>query len=265
MKYLVAKAEIRAAKESGKPYGFLHLSNAHHKTVGFMEADSSAKLPTVGLVYEVTGYPTYRDGRDGFRVDHLALSTDSWEGYVPHGSPTPFLARAEKLISLISDKPLAALCRAVVGYRKFQLYPAAQIHHHWWLGGLLAHSVDVAQRAWDFTGDELAIAAGLLHDCGKVLEFYLSKGQVMYAPDLPKGGHCALGEVVVRELCRQLRIELNPVVLEKLVGVMETHHGREHSELGCPRTELEYAVHSADGASAKGPSGKHPTAAEASL
>lgn len=99
----------------------------------------------------------------------------------PDTCPVPgVLGRAQDLIAGIATLPLRHFVRAVLAdrfvHRHFWTMPASARHHHARPGGLALHSVEVAedmatQGALTATEHDLGVAAGLLHDIGKVWSY----------------------------------------------------------------------------------------------
>ncbi len=123
------------------------------------------------------------------------------------------------LVSGISSLSLRELVCRVLGDDGIGLQlltsPASLGAHHGWAGGLLEHTVDVAQRVADWPNlgkdiRELAIVAAILHDIGKTKSFAAG-------PRLT-----ALGRMVRHE---SLTLELCGVALRKL--------DRDRPEAGC--------------------------------
>ena len=90
------------------------------------------------------------------------------------------LERAKKLIGRIEAYALCNFMRAVLADRtihaNFWTMPASARHHHAQPGGLALHSVEVAedmaaQGQLTDTERDLGIAAGFLHDIGKVWSY----------------------------------------------------------------------------------------------
>jgi len=99
----------------------------------------------------------------------------------PDTCPVPgVLSRAKELIAGITAFPLRNFVRAILADRyvhnHFWTMPASMRHHHARPGGLALHSVEVAedmasQGALTTTEHDLGVAAGLLHDIGKVWSY----------------------------------------------------------------------------------------------
>ncbi|WP_161603326.1 HD domain-containing protein [Blastopirellula marina] len=113
--------------------------------------------------------------------------------------------------------------------------PAGMVHHHRYQGGLLEHSVSVAQTVLelilqyrhqyavlrDSLTCDLAIAGALTHDLGKLIEIDLDGGGVAATPDGQILGHVLLGRDLVRDTGRTLGIAAEQ--LRRLELIFLTH------------------------------------------
>ncbi len=161
----------------------------------------------------------------------------------------------EGLIDLINDSSLKLFLSQVFKdllpeYRKT---PAAVRHHHVRIGGLLEHSVNVAQIVeWlsnlHILGDmnkDIAIAGALLHDIGK-LDTYKSDN---YSFSMTHKGkmfdHIVLGIQRFQKLAE--KYNLAPEFTDEIVHIIASHHGKK--EWGSPiepKTLEAIVVHHAD-------------------
>ncbi len=148
-----------------------------------------------------------------------------------------FLAKVENL----QDPFLMRLMQAFVEDREFfhrySIAPAAKAMHHVFLGGLLEHSLAVADLAEDIgrrypgLNVDLLVVGSLLHDIGKVVELsyerafdYTDEGKLL--------GHIVIGVEMVEEKIRT--IEGFPASLAVHVKhMLLSHHGQY--EYGSPK------------------------------
>ena len=128
--------------------------------------------------------------------------------------------------------------------------PAGMKLHHAYIGGLLQHSVDVADLAVAMADriegmdKDLVIAGALLHDIGKIKEIsaeigfpYTNAGRFM--------GHIAMTSMMVQEAAFKLNIPAQR--LEQLQHILLSHHGENEkgSPVACATREA-FIVHYAD-------------------
>ena len=111
----------------------------------------------------------------------------------------------------------------------FKNAPAAKGFHHFYIGGLLEHTLSVTRLLekttahYDETKRDLIIAGGMLHDIGKIKELSFSK-MIDYTDEGRLIGHISLGlELIDEKIARiedfpeQLAMELRHIIL--------SHHG----------------------------------------
>ena len=129
----------------------------------------------------------------------------------------------------VTNKPLA---------EKFKRHPGAVKNHHAYIGGLLQHTLEVAEGALDQCArnarinKDILLAAALVHDIGKVREIEVD------ALGLPVGftkegkllRHISLGIEMVETACREAQVEeeLNLILKHCILS----HHGL--AEWGSP-------------------------------
>lgn len=119
----------------------------------------------------------------------------------------------------------------------FKTAPAAKSNHHAYIGGLLQHTLEVANLCEDVTkyypeiNTDLLITGAVLHDIGKVHELKYSKA-FGYTDEGGLIGHITIGVEMIAEKIRM--IDGFPHKLEMLLKHMIlSHHG--HYEYGSPK------------------------------
>lgn len=178
------------------------------------------------------------------RIDET-LTLDELKAFFPEGQRGNDEVREEftGLLNSIQSPPIRSLFSAFREQSgisdKFFAYPASIGVHHVYLGGLLEHSVTVAQMAKEAVklvggNQDIVIAGSLLHDIGKVDEMEI-KGGFRYSDKGRLLGHIALGVMVFEELAR--RISDFPVQISDILKhIIISHHGVE--EWGSPRKPM---------------------------
>lgn len=147
----------------------------------------------------------------------------------------------DQLLDSLTDPHIAALLRSFFDdadfFARYSLAPAAKGMHHVYLGGLLEHSLAVAELACDLArrypqiDRDLLLAGALLHDVGKVAELryqrsfdYTDEGKLL--------GHIIIGVQMIEDRARQ--IEGFPNELSMLIKhLLLSHHGQY--EFGSPK------------------------------
>lgn len=157
-------------------------------------------------------------------------------------------------ISSIGDNGLRALVEEVFSgtvYQQFLINPAGMRLHHAYVGGLLHHSVCVAELACalaDKIGGmdkDLVLAGALLHDVGKLKEIspdmgfpYTTGGRLL--------GHITITVMMVNDAAVKIE-SVDDNKLQQLLHIILSHHGEQEkgSPVACA-TKEGFVVHYAD-------------------
>lgn len=149
--------------------------------------------------------------------------------------------RCTELVRGVADPDLQALLRSLFGdedfRRRYCHAPAAQARHHAYRGGLMEHSVEVADlclSVCDHLPDldrDLLIAAALLHDVGKIEEIRADRPGYEFTADGALMGHITLGADLVRERIAGLP-GFSDDTRQRLLHLILSHHGKK--EWGSP-------------------------------
>ena len=121
--------------------------------------------------------------------------------------------------------------------RLFKLAPAAKSRHHVYLGGLLEHTLSIAQLILQVANHygglnrDLLLAGGMLHDIGKVHELNYSRS-FDYSDAGRLLGHIVLGVEMISEKISLIPDFPHDLALE-LKHIVISHHGQY--EYGSPK------------------------------
>jgi len=147
-----------------------------------------------------------------------------------------------KFVRGIRSADLGKLLRAMFGNRRlaasFMDAPAAKKMHHNYIGGLLEHSVSVARLAHAVCGlyrhldRDLLVAAGLVHDIGKIDEFSYRRPPIDYTDSGRLVGHTVLGIEILDRFLKGQDLEDSSEQIVALKHLILSHHGRQ--EFGAP-------------------------------
>jgi 3'-5' exoribonuclease len=228
----------RLTARNGSPYLALELRDRTGSIAGraFRDADFLAGQFERGDLVSVSG--RVERFRDELQVDVRAIRA-------AEADPSEFLPVAyrdldeldgflEHLAREVYDPGLRALLDSFLDDRGFRAElrraPCTRAGHHSYLGGLLEHTVAVATLAQETCtlhprlNSDLLLAAAILHDAGKTLEFELGADiELSRAGELV--GHLALGHGLVSERARALGL---PEARLHAVGhCILAHHGAE--------------------------------------
>jgi 3'-5' exoribonuclease len=145
----------------------------------------------------------------------------------------------DRLILLVTDPHLAALLQKTIGpggpqREAYITATAAKGNHHAYRGGLLRHSLEVAEIALHTTyrfpdmHRDLLLTAALLHDIGKLWEMAQDEWQIgQYTGTGNLLGHIYLGGSWLERCCRSLKFP--DTLREALLHLVLSHHDRlEH-------------------------------------
>lgn len=237
--FAVRRADLRRAK-SGQPYLALELRDRSGVIDArvFRDAQAVAARCKPGAAVHVRGRVDRFNDALQLEVTSLVRAEgvdpalllptayrdiDELEGFVEH------------LAEEVHDPGFSALLAALLGDRalrgELRRAPCSRGGHHAYLGGLLEHTVAVAQLAWELCAlhprldRDLLITAALVHDLGKLREFTYA-AEIELSPQGRLLGHVELG--------LQLLAEYRPPQLGEerwlaLCHCVLTHHGPEQT------------------------------------
>jgi len=140
--------------------------------------------------------------------------------------------------------------------RRFREAPAAVSMHHAYVGGLLEHTLSVAQTCLVLAGRypqanlEMLLAGAALHDVGKVDEL-VSRPTLGYSEAGNLVGHVVGGTMLVRDAAARIP-GFDPLLSLAVQHMILSHHGT--TEWGSPKRPMSYEallLHYADDMDAK--------------
>lgn len=172
-------------------------------------------------------------------------------------SPKDLEAYKKKLIKLVAQvgrPPLRELLGEIFSgprWEQFIRNPAAKRFHHAYIGGLLEHTVDVAETALAIaatvpeTDRDMIIAGALLHDIGKTEEISSDIG-FSYTDSGHLLGHITAGTLLVEAAAQKVQF-LSEADRKSLLHILLSHHGEREkgSPVNCATREA-VIVHYAD-------------------
>jgi 3'-5' exoribonuclease len=249
--FALRSRDIRSAR-TGDPYLALEIADCTGgmPAVMFRPGSREESIP-VGSVVRVRGHVTTFRGVRRVTVDALLPADESDpEDYMPTGtrSREELLSELRGLVRRIRDPRMRAVVRSVFGtpglIERFSACPASMGRHHAYVGGLLEHTVSVANlcvsmaAACPEADADLLIAAALLHDVGKLEE--LSAGTSFEMTEVGRLiGHVVLGERLVSAAVRGLVRPLPEQTAMRLSHALLAHHGEREGGAPCTPCTLE--------------------------
>lgn len=124
------------------------------------------------------------------------------------------------LNSLEDEDVKNLVCESLKGYKeKYLSWPAASKNHHNYVGGLLYHSLTMADaavslaRVYPSLNRDVLLGGVLLHDLGKTIELSGPQATV-YTLEGKLLGHLAIGASIVREAGKRLGYDAYPSLKE---------------------------------------------------
>lgn len=217
--------------------------------------DSHKDTLKVGKVYyAVVDVKEYAKGKNGISCIINSMPQEmtdmrpemfaDWiEGYEDYNT------RLGVLFNYISDSPYGKIAYDIIQSRweKFCIWGAAKSNHHTSFGGLLMHSVCVAENCkeigefynkvygMDFVNIKLLVSAGLLHDAMKTEELTCDRqsGTMDYDVGSSLSTHVVEIAIEVEKSALKLGIE-DKYVVGELKHCLLAHHGQ--LEYGSPIT-----------------------------
>ncbi len=135
-------------------------------------------------------------------------------------------------------------------YSSFITAPAGKTVHHNYLHGLLEHSLEVVsiltrEDCTDEMDTDLLITGGLLHDVGKIEE-YFCRAAIGYTDEGRLLGHIVMGDAMLRKALRRVP-DISRRRALHLRHLLLSHHGKqEYGSPVLPQTPEAVALHHAD-------------------
>jgi 3'-5' exoribonuclease len=263
--YLLSAKETKVTK-AGKPFFKLRLSDRTGTvdcTVWEVEAMGSG-LKTGDLVMVAAGVSEYqgKPQLEASRVNCAPPGSAQARDFLPstYRDVEELKGFLQFQVESVQDRDYGALLSGLFGdpvfYERFTSAPAAKHYHHAYLGGLMEHTVAVAEMC-DFVGQQygrvdrdLLLTAALLHDVGKINELsfetsidFTDAGQFL--------GHVTQGVLLVSEAAKA-RPSFPEVKLQHLLHCIISHHGElEWGSPKRPKTIEALILHHVDNLDAK--------------
>lgn len=264
--YLVLSKEVRTTK-SGKPFLKLRVGD-RSGGVDCMVWEAAERLSEgfrQGDVVRVRARASEYGGK--VQLEATDLRPAEAENVDPQAFLPATFRDVEELkgflqyhVESVYDRDLRALLDSFFGdpdfLDRFARAPAAKSFHHAYLGGLLEHTVSVADLAdhvcqqYGRINRDLLITAALLHDVGKVDELTYDRA-IDYSDAGRFLGHVILGVNLVTDRAARLP-GLSQDKLQLLLHAIVSHHGElEWGSPKRPKTLEALIIHHLDNLDAK--------------
>ncbi len=285
--FVLLTAKEQLTTRDGKPYFRVSFRDARREVSFPIWGDSPLALDcrdawAPGTHYKIRG--TYRETDYGPQLDIRRIrevtEADAEDGF----DPTMCMAHSRfdtesmlaELLDLVQGNIKATALRALVerildeNHEALLTLPAARRNHHAYVGGLLEHTLSVAETCV-YLADKyeeyypemmppldkgMVVAGAILHDIGKLRELEQGAATAEYTATGHLVGHMLLGRDIVREAAVLLEDESDVAVDEETLLRLE-HLILSHQRLpewGSPKppmTPEALIVHYADDLDAK--------------
>ena len=238
------KDMVRRTTKDGRPYLLCTLADKTGQMPGtFWDLPATVdQWIKPGLVIFITGKVIrYKDSLQINVSDAYPYHEANLSEYMLTGARS-----AEEMVEELQfilgglGEPYGRLARAILlapdFLGKYSTAPAAKNMHHAYIGGLLDHSLSMANLAQQLASHyprvnrDLLVAGALLHDMGKVYE-YAFEGTFDFSDDGRLVGHVVRAAVMVEQTAAQLG-DIPPRAVRELVHLILSHHG--NLEWGAP-------------------------------
>ena len=262
--FLCTYKELRAGR-SGSEFLFLSLQDSSGQIVAKVMADVDrykdefeagefVRVEGRGSLYNgqvqlvlstIRRVNPEQDRREGFNESDAVLSA-------PRPIDEMWAELQDHLRAVKSDHIRVLLNRIVADHgEQLRVWPAAQVIHHAYRGGMLEHTTKMAEvgrfisNAYGADWD-LVLAGIVLHDIGKLQELAYEGGAGSYTRDGNLVGHIALGIVMVREAINGMS-GFPDELRAQIEHLIASHHGtREHGSPVEPKTVEAFIVATID-------------------
>jgi 3'-5' exoribonuclease len=261
------KAQL--SSNSGKPYLTLTLRDRTGQFEGRVwdRAEEIGKRFERDDIVEVSGSAILYQGRMQLKVQDVqkaAGEKPDLADFLPVAKQgiEPLWKKLRELVAGVADADLRKLLDAVFPdppgtdmARRFRQAPGGKRMHHDYIGGLLEHTVSVAEVCrflsthYEGVDGDLIVAGALLHDIGKVEELSY-EGTFDYTDEGRLLGHLYMGAEWVSGECGKAGIP--PAKAMLLKHIILSHHGElEYGSPKRPKTLEAVLLHFAENMDAK--------------
>lgn len=142
--------------------------------------------------------------------------------------------------------------------KDFYMAPAAIVHHHNYMGGLLDHCVEILEicrtmcKIFQDLNKDLLYCGVLLHDIGKIKTYTYGTGPIGFSEEGDLLDHIYISCEMVKE--RMVKLETPEKLSNQILHMILSHHGYMSNGWGSPvdpKTPEALTLHFADNMDAK--------------
>ncbi len=264
--FLVSRFNLAETK-AGKPYLALALMDKSGEIEARLwdRVDQLAPLAQEGSFISVQATVDQFNGQLQLKLLSLAAVSEetlALNDFFP-ASRRPqkeMILELKKRIKSIQDETLRRLLETIFKgdtLNRFAQAPAAKKMHHAYLGGLIEHTLSMAQMAeavarhYTLINADLLLAGVLLHDLAKIDEFDCERPPFDYTGRGRLVGHLVLGVEMLRRAADTVA-GLPQETVDELAHLILSHHGQlEFGSPVLPMTPEAMLLHHIDDMDAK--------------
>ena len=270
--FAVAEKIIRTSAK-GRKYLDITLADKTGQMDGRMfpsDVDSIYDSINLGRVYNVIGrISEFPSGSGKYNmviniIDELKEGEYILEDFVmiSQNKPKDQIAEINQAITEVHNIHLKSLLDAFFSdedfTKKFYIAPAAIVHHHNYMGGLLDHSVEILEicrtmcKIFPDINKDLLYCGVLLHDIGKIKTYTYGTGPIGFSEEGDLLDHIYLSCEMVKE--RMTKLETPEELSNQILHMILSHHGDVSNGWGSsvdPKTPEALTLHFADNMDAK--------------
>lgn len=205
----------------------------------------------------VTSYPP-ESGELQIHIDKITpIVLKDLQEFLPQAKRplTDMIEEIDRLVGEITDPHLSALLDGLLSEQSFRdiffKAPAAKMYHHACIGGLVEHSLAVANlcrylcdRHPELNRD-LLLTAAVLHDVGKAFAYESTPG-FNFTDEGRLVGHVVQGALLVSEAVAKVKGFPSRLRVALLHAVLAHHGAHERGSPVTPKTLEAIALHHAD-------------------
>lgn len=230
---VLIKGVFKNKTRQQKDYLRLTINDGKNDITAFMWDAASCEFKEGDVVKLKGSYGTYDDKPKIDVVDIKATDEKIKLKSLSEDEMSDCLKRFKKLRDKIKDEDFAELCASIFDneaiWEMYTIAPGAKGNHHAYLGGLLQHSVEVAEQCYAlykadpaYTNISLLLAGALLHDIGKIKEYEYEK-KLDRTTSGKLIGHTSLGLLIISRLLPDgFPIKKST----ELIHLILSHHGK---------------------------------------
>jgi len=263
--FVLRKKEIKPF--NGQKYLKLELGDSTGRidAVLFENVDESYAEAEMGDIVKVKGMTvTYREGLE-IKVEKIRKVKEG------EADPTDFLPRSQvdlevllerfkKKAESITDPYLKRLLGLILDDEKLtgklKYAPGGKLWHHSYLGGLLEHTLKVAEfcekaaELYELVDRDMLVAGALVHDIGKIYTYSIA-GFIDYTDEGRLLGHIVSGDELISQKIKKIENFPESMALQ-LRHLLLSHQGElEFASPVVPQTLEAIILHYADEIDAK--------------